>query len=150
MPGARGGRRGPDLAAVLRREAAAGVERADEVAGLQRSVVRTADGLRARLEAARAAGRRVYGYGAASRAVSLLGLAKINAELLAGVADASPAKQGKRMPGTNIPVIAPSDLLAARPHEVLVFVSELLDEARDALPGIEATGGHWTDAGAGA
>ena len=34
-------------------------------------------------------------------------------------ADASPAKQGRRMPGTDIPIISPDELLAAKPDRVL-------------------------------
>ena len=85
------------------------------VAALQGSVARTAEWLRATCEAERAAGRRVYGYCAASRAVALLRVAGLDASLLAAVADASPDKHGRRMPGTDIPIIAPDALVAARP-----------------------------------
>ena len=53
------------------------------------------------------------------------------------------------MPGTDIPIIAPDELVAARPDVVLLFVSDLLEEVRAALPQIEAAGGTWVDAGAG-
>jgi hypothetical protein len=119
------------------------------VGTLQRSVARTATWLRGTLEAERAAGRRVYGYCAASRAVALLRVAGLDADLLTAVADASPDKHGRRMPGTDIPIIAPDELVAARPDVVLLFVSDLLDEVRAALPQIEAAGGTWVDAGAG-
>jgi C-methyltransferase C-terminal domain/Putative zinc binding domain len=135
--------------AVLGPELDAGVLSADRVGRLQDSVARTAADLRALLVAERAAGRRVYGYAAASRAVSLLRLAELDSSLLEGVADASPAKQDRRMPGTDVPIITPDELVAAAPDRVLVFVSELLAEARAALPGVEAAGGVWTDAGAG-
>jgi hypothetical protein len=119
------------------------------VAALQGSVARTAEWLRATCEAERAAGRRVYGYCAASRAVALLRVAGLDASLLAAVADASPDKHGRRMPGTDIPIIAPDALVAARPDVVLLFVSDLATEVRAALPQIEAGGGRWVDAGAG-
>jgi hypothetical protein len=91
---------------------------------------------------------RVYGYGAAPHTVSLLRLAEVDAPLLAGVADPSAAKQGRRMPGTDIPVMSPDDLVAASPDVVVVFVNGLIEEARRALPQIEAAGGQWLDAGA--
>ena len=53
------------------------------------------------------------------------------------------------MPGTDIPIITPDALVAARPDVVLLFVSDLADEVRAALPEIEAAGGRWIDAGAG-
>ena len=106
-------------------------------------------GCRTTCAAERAAGRRVYGYCAASRAVALLRVAGLDTGLLTAVADASPDKHGRRMPGTDIPIIAPDELVAARPDVVLLFVSDLLDEVRAALPQIEAAGGRWVDAGAG-
>ena len=137
------------LAEICAAELRSGVRRPDAFADLQDSVRRTSEDLRARLAEHAAAGRRVYGYGAASRAVALLSLAGADASLLVGVADNSAAKQGGRMPGTDIPIIPPADLVAAAPDVVLVFVSELMDEVRRALPQIEAAGGRWVDAGAG-
>ncbi len=137
------------LAEVVGREERSGVRDPRAVAALQGSVARTADWLRATCTAERAAGRRVYGYGAASRAVALLRVAGLDASLLTAIADASPDKHGRRMPGTDVPVVAPDELVAARPDVVLLFVSDLLDEVRAALPQIEGSGGRWVDAGAG-
>ena len=53
------------------------------------------------------------------------------------------------MPGTDVPIISPDALVAARPDVVLVFVSDLLEEVRGALPQVEVAGGRWVDAGAG-
>jgi hypothetical protein len=90
----------------------------------------------------------VLGYGAASRAVALLRKAQVDRDLLPAVADASPAKQGLRMPGTTIPVISPVELTARHPDEVALFVSDLMVEVRAAYPEIEAHGGRWVDADA--
>jgi hypothetical protein len=136
----------PGLAELLAAERATGVLDADAVGALGAAVGRTVTALRARLEEHRAAGRRVYGYAAASRAVSLLCLVGADRSLLAGVADASPPKLGRRMPGTDVPVIAPDELVAAEPDVVLVFVSDVVDEVRRALPQIPAD--RWVDAGA--
>ena len=123
-----------DLASVVDGEQATGVRDPAAVSALQASVGRTAEWLRATCAAERAAGRRVYGYCAASRAVALLRVAGLDASLLTAVADASPDKQGRRMPGTDIPIITPDALVAARPDVVLLFVSDLADEVRAALP----------------
>ena len=93
----------------------------------------------------RSAGATVLGYGAASRTVALLCRAGVDSSLLPAVADASPAKQGCRMPGTDIPVISPADLVEARPRAVLLFLSDLLGEVRDRLPQVERSGGRWID-----
>ena len=65
--------------------------------------------------------------------------------VLPAVADASPAKQGLRMPGTDIPVVSPQRLNADQPDAVLLFLADLLTEVRAAFPHVEATGGRWVD-----
>jgi C-methyltransferase C-terminal domain/Putative zinc binding domain len=90
-----------------------------------------------------ASGASVLGYGAASRAVALLALAEVGRTLLPAVADASRSKQGRRMPGTDIPVIGPVDLAERRPDAVVLFLPDLLAEVRRRLPQVEAAGGLW-------
>jgi hypothetical protein len=87
----------------------------------------------------------VLGYGAASRAVALLCRAGVDRSLLAAVADASPAKHGRRMPATDIPVVPPAELIAARPDAVALLLPDLMREIRRTLPEIEAAGGRWVD-----
>ena len=129
--------------AVIDAELAAGVRTAGVVAGLQREAEAAASGLAQWVAAERVAGRLVLGYSAASRSVALLCLAGMTSEFLPAIADASPSKRGLRMPGTGIPVVPPADLVDARPDAVLLFVPDLLPEARAMLPQIEASGGTW-------
>ena len=96
--------------------------------------------MRSWLEEEAEAGRTVLGYGAASRAVALFSRAGLNADLLAAVADASVAKQGRRMPGTDIPIVSPDELLAARPDRVLLTLPDLLPELRARMPELD---GRW-------
>ena len=135
--------------AIIEAELAAGVLDPGAVQKLQETVDSSIAALRRLTADAAAAGQAVYGYSAASRSVSLIYLAGLGPEQLRGVADASPAKQGCRMPGTMIPVLAPADLVAARPDVVLLFVSDLMAEVRRALPEIDAAGGRWVDVGSG-
>jgi hypothetical protein len=114
--------------------------------GLEGRAHATAMGLVDWLAAERAAGRQVLGYGAASRAVALLCRAGVDRSLLPAIADASPAKHGLRMPGTDIPVISPAQISAAPPDSVLLFVSDLRAEVMAAFPEVEAAGGRWVDA----
>ena len=99
---------------ILATEEALGVTNPDFICRLQHYADRHVDSLRNWLEEEAEAGRTVLGYGAASRAVALFSRAGLNADLLAAVADASPAKQGRRMPGTDIPIVSPDELLAAK------------------------------------
>ncbi len=98
------------------------------------------------LAAQRAAGSPVLGYGAASRAVALLCQAHVDHTLLPAVIDASPAKQGLRMPGTDIPVAGPAELAGRGRPAVLLFVPDLMAEVRSAYPEVERAGGRWVDA----
>jgi hypothetical protein len=138
---------GPDDAVrtLLTDDAQAGVLDPAMVLGLEVCARAHVKGLRAWLMAERCAGRTVLGYGAAARAVALLRRAGADRALLPAVADASAAKQGLRMPGTNIPVVHPAELAARRPHSVLLLLAELLAEVRAAFPEIEAAGGQWVD-----
>lgn len=129
-------------------EIAAGVLDADVVAGLQRAVDTSTAALRSLLDTCSDRGQVVYGYSAASRAVALLHMAGIGRDRLPGVADASPGKHGCRMPGTDVPVVSPSELVTAAPDLAILFVPDLLPEVRAALPEIEQRGGRWVDAGA--
>jgi len=131
--------------ALLASDARAGVLDPALVLGLQVSARAHVKGLHDWLVAERLAGRTVLGYGAASRAVALLRRAEVDRALLPAVADASPAKQGLRMPGTNIPVVDPEQLAARRPDSVLLFLADLLPEVRTAFPEVEAAGGRWVD-----
>ncbi|HEY0118704.1 MAG TPA: class I SAM-dependent methyltransferase [Cellulomonas sp.] len=124
-------------------ELAAGVRDAATVATLGAHVGASGDALRAYLDGARAAGLSVAGYGAASRAVALLAVASVTAADLAVVADASPAKAGRCLPGSRVPIVGPGELAAMRPDRVLLFVPDLLAEVRAALPEVEAAGGRW-------
>lgn len=133
------------LSAVLAAEQRTGVCDPHVLRGLQRDVKAKAAVLHAWLATSAAAGKTVLGYGAASRAVALLRQAGVDGDLLAAVADASPAKSGLRMPGTTIPVISPAELTARGPDEVALFVPDLMPEVRASYPEIEANGGCWVD-----
>lgn len=130
---------------VLAEEARVGVRDPAVLGDLQRNARARADGLHEWLTAERYAGRAVLGYGAASRAVALLRWAAADRSLLSAVVDASPAKQGLRMPGTDIPIVGTTELLLRQPQAVLVFVADLLTEVRAAFPEVEAAGGRWVD-----
>ncbi|MBI3224034.1 MAG: transferase [Mycolicibacterium cosmeticum] len=128
------------VAAILDREAAIGVTTATSIGRLQELADEDVDSLRSWLQDQAAAGHTVYGYAAASKAVSLFSRAGIDTRLIAAVADASPNKQGKRMPGTDIPIISPEEMLAAQPDRVLLTLADLLPEVSARYPALH---GKW-------
>jgi C-methyltransferase C-terminal domain len=110
------------------------------VRALHDSVVSRAEALHRRLVDQKEAECTVLGYGAALRAVALLCRAGVDCSLLPSVAAASAAQQGRRMPATDIPVIATAEVAAARPDAVVLSLSDLLPEMRVMLPDVEAAG----------
>jgi hypothetical protein len=142
LAAARHGDHEPDAGvdAMLADEDALGVTDPAAVGRLQATVDRDAAGLRSWLEERSAEGRRVLGYGAASVAVAQLGLAGIDGSLLGAVADASPGKQGRRMPGTDVPIVSPADLVAASPDHVLLTLPDQLPAREASYP---ALAGRW-------
>jgi hypothetical protein len=121
------------------------IDQPDYVGRLQDSASASAHDMNTWLAEQKSAGRRVFGYGAASRAVAMLAMADVSSAELAAIADASPAKWGRRMPGTDVPVISPSDMVSAQPERVLLLLSDLMTEVRADLPMVEAHGGTWVD-----
>jgi len=138
---------GPDniIRSLLAEDARLGVRDPHTFSTLQGDVHAHANALHDWLAAQRSAGRTVLGYGAASRAVALLCHAQVDRRLLPAVIDASPAKQGLRMPGTDIPVANLSRLATGGLDAVLLFVPDLLAEVRNAFPEVETAGGRWVD-----
>ena len=77
------------------------------------------------------AGKRVAAYGAAAKGNTLLNFCGVRPDLLPLVADAAPAKQGKFMPGSHIPIVAPSQLRAERPDFLVILPWNIADEVRE-------------------
>ena len=134
------------VTALLSDETRRGVRDPARVGRLQGEAEAHAQGLRDWLVAQQIVGKSVVGYGAASRAVALLCRAQVDRELLPAVVDASTAKHGLHMPGTDIPIVSPGMLSSCGPHEVLLFVPDLLEEVRRSYPEVEGEGGSWVDA----
>ncbi|OBI89253.1 class I SAM-dependent methyltransferase [Mycobacterium sp. 1245805.9] len=132
---------------ILRREQNVGITEAAVVRSLQCAAERHAAQLRDWLVEQACDRRTVYGYGAGSRVVSLFSIAGVDRRLLRAVADASPAKHGRRIPGTDVGIISPEELIAAAPDRVMLTLPDLYDEVRRAYPELD---GRWSvDPGAG-
>lgn len=125
---------------IRRREAQLNLTNAAALRSLQVGADHETEQLGVAVRSRARAGRRIYAYGAASRAVALLSRAGLTDQDLLAVADASPAKQGRTMPGTRIPIITPQNLVDADPDEVLLLLPDLMPELLAALPQLK---GRW-------
>ena len=139
----RWGNQGPTVTRLVDREIAEGVLDPNAMASLNASLAGSATALQSYLADTRSRGETVAGYSAASRAAALMRCSKVTADQVIGVADAARDLHGRTMPGSRIPIVSPAELVAKKPNKVLLFVPDLLDEVRNALPEIELNGGRW-------
>ncbi|MDP1822362.1 MAG: class I SAM-dependent methyltransferase, partial [Archangium sp.] len=82
-------------------------------------------------------------YGAAAKGVVLTNYCRIGPELLPWVADRSPHKQGKLMPGMHMPVVGPERVLAEQPKHLLVLAWNFVDEIEKQLSAYKQAGGRF-------
>ncbi|AZD07041.1 SAM-dependent methyltransferase [Pseudomonas chlororaphis] len=127
----------------LQLEQQAGVKTPEYYATLAPAAERIKHELLRFLLQAKAEGKRVVGYGAAAKGNTLLNYAGIKPDLLAWVADASPHKQGKFLPGSRIAVVAPERIDSERPDYVLVLPWNLLQEVSEQLAHVRQWGGRF-------
>ncbi|GAB3927633.1 class I SAM-dependent methyltransferase [Kribbella albertanoniae] len=124
---------------VLADEEAAGIADEIQLASLQEAASHAAGALHAELTRHKAAGRKVLGYGAPSKAPVLLDLSKVGTDLLEFTVDKAPGKHGRRIPGACLVPIRPvEELKAARPDVVLVLTWDIAEEV---IAQLEADGG---------
>ena len=131
----------PALLALRAEEAARGLTGDAFYRGFDARVRDVVAGLRAWLASARASGRRIGAYGAAAKGNTLLNAAGVTAAEIIAVADRSPAKQDRLLPGSRIPVVTPEALLALRPDDILILPWNIAAEVTAQLRGAGFTGG---------
>jgi hypothetical protein len=79
-------------------------------------------------------GRVVVAYGAAAKGNTILNYAGVKPDLIPYIYDAAPAKQGKFLPGSHIPILPPEAMLDL-PHidTVIVLPWNIIDEVKAQL-----------------
>ncbi len=136
----------PSVAAMLARESEAGVSTPDYYAELQLQAERIATDLLSFLLETKKAGKTVAAYGAAAKGNTLLNFAGIRPQLLPWVVDRNPAKQGKYLPGSRIPIVGEDRIRAERPDYVIILPWNLRDEVSAQLSYIGEWGGRFVTA----
>ena len=109
------------VAALLAEETRRGLQRLDTYAGFQARADRIKDDLLEFLIQQKRTGKKVAAYGAAAKGNTLLNYAGVKPDLLPFVCDAAPSKQGKFLPGSHVPILAPDALREQRPDYVLIL-----------------------------
>jgi SAM-dependent methyltransferase len=131
------------LAAVTAEEAALGVGTAAYYTGFEPRVRHVLTAARALLDEARRAGTRVAGYGAAAKGNTFLNALGAGPRDLDFVADRNPAKCGRLLPGSRIPVVAPEEIFRRRPPLLWILPWNLSAEVASQMRGIGGWGGRF-------
>lgn len=95
------------------------------------------------LNGARNMGQTVVAYGAAAKGNTLLNFAGVGVEEIAYVADRSPHKQGRYLPGSHIPIVSPAKIDETRPDVIVVLAWNLIDEVKQQLSHVTSWGGRF-------
>jgi SAM-dependent methyltransferase len=131
------------VAALLETENAAGLTASAVYAGFQQKADGIKNGLLSFLIEARRANRKVAAYGAAAKGNTLLNYSGVRPDLLSYVVDRNPAKQGKYMPGSRIPIMGENRIMAEKPDYVLILPWNIKAEVMGQLDYIGAWGGQF-------
>jgi hypothetical protein len=123
---------------TLEAERQAGLFNPDVWASFASRARASIEGLRDWFLARRQAGDVVVGYGAAHKGNTFLNAVGEASKTLIYVVDASKEKQGKFLPGSQVPVLAPELLASASPTDVLILpwniASELVERIMELAP----------------
>ena len=138
--------RQPAVDSLLRAEASAGLLTAAYYTGFQARTDAVKDGFVSFLLQARHQGKKVAAYGAAAKGNTLMNYAGVRPDLLGFVVDRNPAKQGRFMPGSRIPIVDEAHLLRERPDYVVLLPWNLKDELVQQLASVRAWGGRFVTA----
>lgn len=131
------------VGSVKAAEIAAGLDGLDAYASFGERVKETKRRILEFLIAARRQGKQVVGYGAPGKGNTLLNYCGIRTDFLDYTVDRNPYKQGKFLPGTRIPILAPEKIRETRPDYVLILPWNLKDEIMDQLAYIREWGGRF-------
>jgi len=134
------------LSDLMGKELHAGMHSADFYANFQAKAEKVKDDFLAFLIQARRGGKKVAAYGAAAKGNTLLNFAGVRPDLLSYVVDKNPAKQGKFMPGSRIPIVDESRLRREKPDYIVVLPWNLAAEITEQLNYVSEWGGKFVTA----
>lgn len=129
--------------AMLADEQARGVDDMETYTDYGEQVEATKRNLLEFLINARRDGKTVVGYGAPGKGNTLLNYCGIREDLLEYTVDRSPAKHGRFLPGTHIPVYVPERIDETKPDYVLILPWNLRDEISQQMAHIREWGGQF-------
>jgi hypothetical protein len=122
----------------LKQEIASGLFEADEWIQYSTKVSGMLKNFQLWLDERCKAGKRVYGYGAAAKASTILNSVHLSVGMIEGIADVSLEKQNRFMPPHGIKIISPQQMFNEKPTDIVIFpwniTSEIAKYLRENLP----------------
>ena len=85
------------------------------------NINRLIENLRAWLIESDGKNQRIFGYGAAAKASTLINAVGESAKNIIAIADLSEEKQDRYMPSRGIPIISPDELFTSNPTDIIIF-----------------------------
>lgn len=134
------------LQALRDREQAAGLGRIETYEGFTPRVEAVRASFQGFLARAKAEGVRIAAYGAAAKGNTFLNYCRATPADIVAAFDANPAKQGRFLPGSHVPILPPGQVRELRPDYVLILPWNLKDEIMGQLAYIAGWGGRFVTA----
>jgi len=131
------------VAAMVHREREAGVCQRSTYLGMQRAAEGIKNTALDFLIRARTSGKTCVGYGAAAKGNTLLNFAGVRSDLLEFVVDKNPAKQGRFLPGSRIPIVDEEAIRTSKPDYVVILPWNVRAEIADQLAYVRDWGGQF-------
>ena len=128
------------LVELRTREQSEGFGTPERYASFTQQVMTTKRDILRFLIEAKAAGKKIVGYGAPGKGNTLLNYCGIRTDFLDFTVDRNPYKQGKYTPGTHIPILAPEAIRDARPDYIFILPWNLRDEIVSSLDYVRGWG----------
>jgi SAM-dependent methyltransferase len=118
----------PNVDTLLDEERNAGMTTAPYYATFAERVESLLEQVRAILRDLKTQGKGIAAYGAAAKGAIMLNALGLGADTYEFVVDRNVHKQGKRMPGVNVPILDPGELLSRMPDYTLILPWNFKDE----------------------
>jgi SAM-dependent methyltransferase len=135
--------RTPHFNETIAAERAAGLDRFEAYEGFAEEVVAIKCELLKFLCEVRRAGKTVVGYGAPAKGNILLNYCGVGPHLIPYTVDRSIHKQGRYLPGVQIPISAPERIVETKPDYVLILPWNIKDEVAAQMAKIRTWGGQF-------
>ena len=134
------------LETVRALERAAQLDRLEGYQGFAARVAAVKAGFVAFLARTKMEGKTIAAYGAAAKGNTFLNVCGAGAQDIICVFDRSTAKQGKLLPGSHIPIVAPERLAEIRPDYLVILAWNLADEIMAQNRALAEWGGRFVTA----